>query len=190
MKKKLLYAVLLIGVVIIGIVIFFLTQSNYEEIIEINDKNNPLNATYIINGSEVKLENGYAEETIPNSASKVLTTYFGNDLITDLNDDGLKDTVFFITQQTGGTGTFYYVVAAINSKNGYVGSNAYFIGDRIAPQTIEEMGDGIIAINYAERAEDEPMTAQPSIGKSVFLKLSENNEWFPMELHHEYREEE
>ncbi|MDD3487888.1 MAG: hypothetical protein PHH35_00890 [Candidatus Pacebacteria bacterium] len=193
MKKKLLYTVLLIGVAIAGVTIFFTIQSNQGKIIEIDDKSNPLSITYIINGSEVRLKDGYAEEAIPNSASKILTVYFGNDLVADLNGDGLEDIVFFITQQTGGTGTFYYVVAAVNSEDGYIGSNAYFIGDRIAPQTIEEIGGGVIEVNYAERAEDEPMTAQPSISKSIFLKLNENNEWFPVESYRSHpagREEE
>ncbi|MDD3491523.1 MAG: hypothetical protein PHG13_00915 [Candidatus Pacebacteria bacterium] len=193
MKKKFIYTVLLIGVAIAGVTIFLTIQSKQEEIIEIDDRSNPLSITYTINGSEVRLKDGYAEEAIPNSASKILTVYFGNDLVTDLNGDGLEDIVFFITQQTGGTGTFYYVVAAVNSEDGYIGSNAYFIGDRIAPQAIEEIGGGVIEVNYAERAEDEPMTAQPSISKSIFLKLNENNEWFSVESYRSHpadREEE
>ncbi len=177
MKKKLLYAIILIAI-IAGIVVF----CNQREVSEPN-RDDYKSIAYKINDVEVKLEDGYAEESIPNSASKIITSYFGNDLVTDLNGDGLDDIVFYITQQTGGTGTFYYIVAALNSEDGYIGSNGYFIGDRIAPQTIGEIGEGIVAVNYAERGEDEPMTAEPSIGKSIFLKLNDDNELVLIESH-------
>lgn len=54
------------------------------------------------------------------------------------------------------------------------------VTDRIAPQTINDMGNGVVVVNYAERGEDEPMTTEPSIGKSLFLKLDDNNEWIPV----------
>jgi len=86
-----------------------------------------------------------------------------------------------LTQETGCSGTFYYVVAAINTGNGYIGSDGYFLGDRIAPQTIEISKNpkhkNVIVVNYADRNLNEPMIAQPSIGKSVYLKLDENNRW-------------
>jgi hypothetical protein len=43
-----------------------------------------------------------------------------------------------------------------------------YLGDRIAPQTLE-VRDGRAVFNYAERRGDEPMSAQPSIGKSVWV---------------------
>lgn len=133
-------------------------------------------ATYLIDGKEVTLVNGTAEtEIAPGSASKLVTTFFGNELATDLNGDGRPDEVFLLTQSGGGSGTFYYVVAALNTDHGYVGSDGYLLGDRIAPQTTEVSQNpkqkGVIVVNYADRAVDEPMTAQPSIGKSVYLKL-------------------
>jgi hypothetical protein len=103
------------------------------------------------------------------------TQYFGNELKTDLNGDGKEDVVFIITQNTGGSGTFYYAVAALNTPNGYVGSDGYFLGDRIAPQTTEVSPNPnqkyVVVVNYADRAPADPMTAKPSIGKSAYLKL-------------------
>lgn len=133
-------------------------------------------AEYRIDGAVVKLENGVAEvETAPGSASKITTRYFGNDLEVDVNDDGRKDIVFILTQETGGSGIFYYAVAALNTERGYVGSDGYLLGDRIAPQTIEVSPNprhkNVIVVNYADRAPDESMSSQPSIGKSAYLKL-------------------
>ena len=134
------------------------------------------NAEYMIEGQRIKLANGVAEgETSPGSASRIVTRYFGNELKTDLNDDGREDVVFLLTQQRGGSGTFFYAVAALNTAAGYIGSDGYLLGDRIAPQTTvvsrNPRHTNVIVVNYRDRRPDDPMTAQPSVGKSVHLKL-------------------
>ncbi len=124
------------------------------------------NATYVIEGKPITLANGYAEtEIAPGSASKTVTQYFGNEADGDLNGDGVPDVVFYITQQGGGSGTFYYVAAALKTPTGWQGTNAIFLGDRIAPQTIQIKNGEIIA-NYADRKPNDPMTAKPSVGVS------------------------
>ena len=133
-------------------------------------------AEYRIEGIPVRLKDGAAEtEAVPGSASKIITRYFGNEYRTDLNNDGREDVVFLLTQETGGSGLFYYVVAALNTERGYVGSDGYLLGDRIAPQTINMSPNprhkNVIVANYADRAVGEAMTTQPSVGKSAYLKL-------------------
>lgn len=140
-----------------------------------------LDATYIIEGEEVTLIDGLSEvEAIPGSASKIITRYFGNEVNHDFNDDGLEDIAFLLTEERGGSGVFFYVVVALNTKEGYIGSHAVFLGDRIAPQTtnidegVTAMGtnrENVFVVNYADRAPGEPMTARPSMGKSIWLKL-------------------
>ena len=127
--------------------------------------------TYIIEGQPVTLVDGRAEvESAPGSASKTITQYFGNEATGDLNGDGVADTVFLVTQTGGGSGTFYYVVAAIKTSEGYIGTSAASIGDRIAPQTTE-IRDGQLIVNYATRRSGESFTTAPSEGKSLYLKL-------------------
>lgn len=138
------------------------------------------NAEFFIDGKRVQLVNGEAEaEAAPGSASNIVTKYFGNELMTDLDNDGRTDVVFLLTQATGGSGTFYYAVAALNTDRGYVGSDGYLLGDRIAPQTTEVSQNprhkNVIVVNYADRAAGEPMTTQPSVGKSAYLKLDTSN---------------
>lgn len=131
-----------------------------------------LDATYQINGTQVSLAHGVSRvPSAPGSASETLTRYFGNAAESDLNGDGRKDVVFLLTQETGGTGTFFYAVAALNTVHGYEGSEAYFLGDRIAPQTTDIGPDGVINVNYADRGEGESFAAQPSIGKTVRLRF-------------------
>lgn len=137
------------------------------------------NASYVIEGKRVQLKNGFAEtEAAPGSASKTVTRYFGNELTTDLNDDGRQDVAFLVTQQTGGSGTFYYIVAALNMPQGYIGSDGFFIGDRIAPQTTETRQDSrsahIIIVNFADHAPGQPMAEQPTEGKSMLLTFDSN----------------
>ncbi|MGF1613664.1 MAG: META domain-containing protein [Gammaproteobacteria bacterium] len=134
------------------------------------------NATYIIEGRPISLVNGLSEvEVTPGLTGKMVTRYFGNEIRHDFNGDGREDVAFLLTQQRGGSGTFYYVVAALNLESGYVGSQGYFLGDRIAPQTTEMSRDprkkNVIVVNYAERAPGESFTVRPSIGKSVWLLL-------------------
>ena len=111
----------------------------------------------------------YEVEAAPGSASKIVTRYFGNEARGDLNADGVEDVVFLLTQDTGGSGTFFYLVGAIKEGDGYRGTQAVLIGDRIAPQTTN-FEDGLVVVNYAERVPGEPMSAQPSVGKSLYLK--------------------
>ncbi len=131
---------------------------------------------YRINGATVKLTDGFSEvESAPGSQTKITTRYFGNEYMADFDNDGRDDVVFLLTQDTGGSGFFYFAVAALNTSRGYVGSDGYLLGDRIAPQTIEKSTNprhvNVIVVNYADRAADEPMAAQPTISKSAYLKL-------------------
>jgi hypothetical protein len=129
------------------------------------------NITLTIEGQSVTLVDGRAESAAaPGSASKVVTQYFGNEATGDLNGDGTPDTAFLVTQSGGGSGTFYYVVVALKTAGGYQGTNAVLLGDRIAPQTTE-IRNGQLIVNYADRAAGEPMTAQPSVGVSKYLKV-------------------
>lgn len=133
------------------------------------------NATYKIDGQLVTLVNGRAEEqTAPNSTSKTVTQIFGNEVMGDFNNDGVQDMAFIFTQTGGGSGTFYYVTVALGTPSGYSGTNSILLGDRIAPQTTE-FRNGEIIVNYADRAPKDPMTVQPSIGVSKYLKIQGAN---------------
>lgn len=136
----------------------------------------PRNATYLIEGVPVTLVNGRAEMPVaPASASTIVTQYFGEDLQIDLDLDGRMDTAFILTQETSGSGTFFYAVAALNTERGYIGSDGYLLGDRIAPQPTTVSPNpthkGVVVFNYADRKPSDPMTVRPSEGKSVYLKL-------------------
>jgi hypothetical protein len=133
----------------------------------------------LIDGKQVTLVNGVAEtEAAPGSATKVTTKYFGNAVDVDLNADGLMDSGFLLTQDGGGSGTFFYVAAALQQSGGsYQGTNAIFIGDRIAPQStnVDPNNPAQFIVNYADRKPDEPMSAQPSVAVSRTFKLDQGS---------------
>lgn len=126
------------------------------------------NSTYTIEGQPVTLHNGSAEtEIVPGSAAKQRTQYFGNEVRKDLNGDGREDVAFLLTEQSGGSGVFYYLVAALQTDAGYQGSRGVFIGDRIAPQTTESGPGTAVIVNYADRTVDQSFTDAPTVGKSI-----------------------
>jgi hypothetical protein len=132
------------------------------------------NSNFVIDSRTITLVNGVSiVPSVPNSASMNTTRYFGNEDTDDLNGDGLSDSAYLVTENTGGSGLFYYAVVALQTSTGYVTTNAVYIGDRIAPQSTEIHSDTKeLYINYADRKKDEPMTAKTTIGTTLILKVT------------------
>ncbi len=172
--KKVLIGFIAAGLIIVGG--FYALNSYIYEEKQATAATDYKDAEFMIDGRRVQLSNGVSEvEAAPGSAAKIVTRYFGNDYKTDLDGDGREDIAFILTQEQGGSGTFFYAVGALNTDRGYIGTDAYLLGDRIAPQSTTNSPNPrhvhVVVFNYAERKEGEPMTAQPSVGKSVYLKL-------------------
>lgn len=175
MNKRAVSIIVVIAVVVVGYILWNYSKSENQQMVASDYKE----IVYVIEGKNIELKDGVAEtEAAPGSASKTITRYFGNELKTDLNGDGREDVVFLLTQEMGGSGTFFYAVAALNTENGYRGSDGYLLGDRIAPQSTTLSSNprhkNVVVVNYADRAAGEPMTARPSVGKSAYLKLDPN----------------
>lgn len=169
MKNKISLLILLITIVVIAII--FSKDWNKQPVVT-SSEFNPKNATYEIDGVPYTLINGESKvEAAPGSVSMITTRYFGNDVTGDLNFDNKNDIAFLITQDGGGTGLFYYAVVALKTDEGYKMTNAFLIGDRIAPQN-NEIHESELHINYAEKKAGEPMTAQPSVGAVTLLKVT------------------
>lgn len=172
-KKYLIGLIILLAVIVTFFVLNTISKKENSQI-PVKDYKN---SSYIIEGQSIVLTDGLSEiESVPGSATKIVTRYFGNEIKRDINNDGREDVVFLLTQERGGSGTFFYVVAALNTPKGYITSNAFFLGDRIAPQSIniDEELENVIVVNFATRRPDESMTTQPSVGKSVWIKLDPN----------------
>ena len=180
-KKYFFGSIIVLTVVVVFIIFKLITQKEEIQYDQVSVKDYK-NSSYIIEGQSITLTDGFSEiESASGSVSKIVTRYFGNEVKHDLNDDGREDTVFIITQEHGGSGKFFYAVAALNTPTGHVGSNAFLLGDRIAPQStnIDEgpttqgtNRENVIVVNFMTRKPNEPFTAEPTVGKSVWIKLN------------------
>lgn len=174
--------------VIVGLVAAFYLLNSYiykekQQFVAVDYKN----AEYLIEGKRIRLTDGFSEIDSPTDRdisfdSKITTRYFNNELKTDLNNDGREDVVFLLLQQISGNNVFFYAVAALNTESGWLGSDGYFLGDRIAVQTTEMSPNprhkNVVVVNYADRAPGEPMIVRPSQRKSAYIKLDpESRQW-------------
>jgi hypothetical protein len=158
-------AVLLLGL------IFLIASPRQDAPAALRVSVNPLNLTYDIERVIVPLVDGRAEqEAAPGSASKLVTQVFGQAVYGDISGDGAKDAAMIVTQNMGGSGVFYYLVAAIATEaGGENAGNAIFLGDRIAPQNIS-IENGMITVNYADRSLEESFTVEPHIDQTLRVR--------------------
>ena len=77
-----------------------------------------------------------------------------------------------IIYDPGGSGTFYYLAAAINQNGEYHGIPAVLIGDRITAHNVA-IRNGVISFNYADRRPEEPMSTPPSVDTSLQLTFTD-----------------
>ena len=183
MSKKIIYGLIVLIVILIIVIMglniaFSLSHKNNTGVYippTANIDSAPFkNATFQIDSNTVTLVNGLSETpAAPGSATKIVTRYFGDESVGDLNFDGIPDAAFLVTQETGGSGTFFYVVAALKTETGYKYTNAFLVGDRIAPQNTDIVSDEL-HVNFAERKPGEPFTTAPSQGAVLLLKVTKD----------------
>jgi hypothetical protein len=131
----------------------------------------PLDSIYTLEGRNIHLTDGRFEaEAAPGSASKIRTTVFGDPVHGDLNGDDYVDAALFLVYDAGGSGTFYYLAAAIHKRGMYHGTNAVLLGDRITPESIR-IRNGVITADYIDRQSGQSMATHPTSAKSSYLIL-------------------
>ena len=81
------------------------------------------------------LRDSYGVPDAKQVLKKTITKIFEALAKGDVNNDGTEDVVVILTQNLGGSETFYYVAVALNLESDYQGTDAILLGDRIAPQT-------------------------------------------------------
>jgi hypothetical protein len=152
--KKTIYIIIII--ILVSIIIILGYKSNNKKNIK-QSQPDYKSITYTIDGKNIQLKNNYQ--------------YFGNEAYGDFDNDGNQDIAFIFTDNSEGSGTFFYIVSALNKDDHYIGTNAIFLGDRISPQSTEFINNEIV-VNYTIRKESEAMTNQPTIGVSKYLKIN------------------
>lgn len=117
------------------------------------------------------LAGGHFEQGLPDSAGSVTV-----DLIRsakgDLNGDGVEDGLALLAVDTGGSGTFMYLVAVINQAGELQQAADLFLGDRLDIQSLE-IKDGSIWVPMLAHAPDDPQCC-PSLGETRQYRLENN----------------
>ena len=154
-------------VILVVIAIVFITVNNKKVVTD------ERNCSYIIGGEMVVLVDGQSDiEIVKGSASRQLTSFIISQGGADLNGDGRGDSLVYLRQTSGGSGTFYYIAAALGTGRGYRGTNAVFLGDRIEPLDITFEGSTAV-VSYLDRADGESFSVKPSVEKFLRLKIED-----------------
>ncbi len=133
----------------------------------------PFNATYIIEGNEIPLQNGRFESAVaPDSATKIRTSFSGDSVTGDLDGDGDEDTALILVHDPGGSGTFYYVAVSENWNGHHRGTNGVMLGDRIVPKDLK-IRNGVVIVKYAKRKLHEPMSMAPLFEALLSLAIDD-----------------
>jgi len=165
--KKIITIVVIIGAV--AFVYFMRDDSPQEETgTPVASENgtfrpNPSNATFIFDDGPITLSQGHNERAItPSSALLEETTLMDKFAYGDINLDGKEDAALFLARYGGGSGTFIYVAVFVSGPVTHRGSEAIFIGDRIAPQSIS-INREVVTVEYLDRGPDEALASEPTI---------------------------
>jgi len=122
---------------------------------------------YKINNTKYVLNNGISIiSAAPGSSSKIITEQTPYKIFFDINKDGKKDLISIITQETGGSGVFYYLAITLTSSVRSNALNAKYIGDRLKIKTLKYYKNQI-SLEYFERSVNTPFTAKPDLYKSI-----------------------
>ncbi len=128
-----------------------------------------LNATYRIDGKEVRLVNGQAErESASGSAAVARTRVVGKVVSGDLGRDRDEDAAVILSQEKPGGGTILYAAAALREGDAFAGTPAVRLGEGVVVSNVT-IRKGAIVVDYLDRRSGEPMTAPPTVGMRVQL---------------------
>ena len=118
----------------------------------------PADATYTIDGDTVALVKGMRSVPAqPGSHTTHETRLIGAQTCGEF--DGEEVAVVLLSDDRGGSGTYYYVAAVPKSGHSYP---AALLGDRILPKSVA-IEKGLIAVTYLDRPANAPMAAPPSV---------------------------
>ncbi|MDO8565125.1 MAG: hypothetical protein Q7R67_00660 [bacterium] len=149
--KTILKIILLVGALGLLYYVYHIaapTQSDNTNVDKTNFTLDPSNATFTIEGEPVILSEDVA--LLPNKTTG------------DLNNDEKPDQALLLAQSGGGSGVFVYIASYVSGPINYKGTNALFLGDRIAPQSIT-IANGVVTVTYLDRGKDEALAAEPTI---------------------------
>jgi hypothetical protein len=121
------------------------------------------NFSFTLEDEEITLNDGTFVAAVPESSAQETFRLMSVSASGDLNGDGADDVASIVTHDAGGSGTFYYLVAAFANAGRLQGLNAQYLGDRIKVTDVAVDSAGVITVEYLDRGPNEPFSAPPDI---------------------------
>ena len=122
-------------------------------------------ATYLTESAdagEATLEDGEFREPLAPGSAGELIIQLGKWATGDLDGEGGDDAAAITIEQTGGSGTFYFVHALVGEDGDLRDAGVAFLGDRIRVEGVS-IHNGAITVALLDRAPDAAMASQPTI---------------------------
>jgi uncharacterized protein len=117
------------------------------------------NAIYRVDDRDVTLLEGqHTQSAAADSAAQEITHIVEPPAHVAGKLGGRNAVAVFLSEQGGGSGTFYYVALAFDDGRG----TTFKVGDRIQPVSIAINGDDLV-VGYLDRNADEPMAVPPTV---------------------------
>lgn len=137
----------------------------------------PQHAIYVIDNEPIYFDNGEAipVPAILNAMTSSTTASFEKaPTYGVLNNDGIQnDAAVMIMYNTGGTGNYRCIAAAMNYTSAYRTTNCVPIGDRIRTDQVR-IKDGCILVHYRDRRDNQNFGDNPSVKKIKAFRLDKN----------------
>lgn len=133
--------------------------------VKVNTDNKPANTTFKPDASNATFQFDEGAATLKNGKTESdggEISLLDKVAYGDLNKDDKQDSAVLLASSGGGSGVFIYAAAYVSGPVNYKGTNAVFLGDRIAPQSVS-ITSGTVTVTYLDRRPDEPFAAEPTI---------------------------
>lgn len=123
------------------------------------------------------LIDGVAEKpAAPGSSAMNTVRVVGEEVPGDVTGDFRPEVAMLLSNDPGGSGTFYYAVLAVQNADGsWRATNPLPLGDRITPEGIEFTG-GKFVYTFLDHAPGQSMADAPTVTKQVVIRFDPTSE--------------
>lgn len=122
-------------------------------------------ATYLTENTdagEATLEDGEFREPLAPGSAGELVIQLGKWATGNINGQSGGDAAAITIEQTGGSGTFYFLHALVGEDGDLRDAGVAFLGDRIRVEGVS-IHDGVIVVALLDRAPEAAMASEPTV---------------------------